>query len=266
MYVQGVSTRKVAAITEALCGLEVTSGQVSRGRPGLSMRSWRSGGTARWAETPYLILDARYEKVRHGGQGPLVCSADGHRHRPGGASGRCWASRSRSSEAEVHWRDFTDLAVGPGPARGQAGRRRRPRRAEAGPGRSADRGALATVPIPSDEKCPGLCAQGRDAGRGGGGPAGDLRRPRPSRRRASAWGRRWEKYRTSAPRLADWAGSELPRGAVRLRPGPVAPAEAEDLEHAGAAQRGAGSDAPGWPGCSPTTPHCSAWSVPCRWK
>src|SRR5947209_14847560 len=30
MYVQGVSTRKVAAITEQLCGLEVTSGQVSR--------------------------------------------------------------------------------------------------------------------------------------------------------------------------------------------------------------------------------------------
>src|SRR3954453_24262215 len=30
MYVQGVSTRKVAAITEKLCGLEVTSGQVSR--------------------------------------------------------------------------------------------------------------------------------------------------------------------------------------------------------------------------------------------
>src|ERR1700723_1907501 len=30
MYVQGVSTRKVAAITEKLCGLEVTSGEVSR--------------------------------------------------------------------------------------------------------------------------------------------------------------------------------------------------------------------------------------------
>lgn len=30
MYVQGVSTREVAAITEKLCGLEVTSGQVGR--------------------------------------------------------------------------------------------------------------------------------------------------------------------------------------------------------------------------------------------
>ena len=30
MYVQGVSTRKVAAITEELCGVNVTSAQVSR--------------------------------------------------------------------------------------------------------------------------------------------------------------------------------------------------------------------------------------------
>jgi transposase-like protein len=30
MYVQGVSTRMVAAITEKLCGLDVTSAEVSR--------------------------------------------------------------------------------------------------------------------------------------------------------------------------------------------------------------------------------------------
>ena len=49
MYVQGVSTRKVAAITEKLCGLEVTSaaGQPGRRRP--STTSWRSGGPARSA-------------------------------------------------------------------------------------------------------------------------------------------------------------------------------------------------------------------------
>jgi transposase-like protein len=29
MYVEGVSTRKVSAITEALCGLEVSKSQVS---------------------------------------------------------------------------------------------------------------------------------------------------------------------------------------------------------------------------------------------
>src|SRR5437764_12387370 len=66
MYVQGVSTRKVAAITEKLCGLEVTSGQVSRAAAALDdeLEKWRGRPLG---ETPYLILDARYEKVRHGG-------------------------------------------------------------------------------------------------------------------------------------------------------------------------------------------------------
>src|SRR5919205_2910956 len=43
MYVQGVSTRKVAAITEKLCGLEVTSGQVSRAAAQLdaTLKKWR---------------------------------------------------------------------------------------------------------------------------------------------------------------------------------------------------------------------------------
>jgi len=66
MYVQGV-TRKVAAITEKLCGLEVTTAQVSRAAEALDaeLEKWRSRPLG---ETPYLILDARYEKVRHGGQ------------------------------------------------------------------------------------------------------------------------------------------------------------------------------------------------------
>ena len=66
MYVQGVSTRKVAAITEKLCGLEVTSGQVSRAAAALDaeLKIWRDRALG---EMPYLILDARYEKVRHGG-------------------------------------------------------------------------------------------------------------------------------------------------------------------------------------------------------
>src|SRR4028118_1808237 len=65
MYVQGVSTRKVAAITEELCGFEVTSSQVSRAAAELDgvLSAWRErplGGQA----TPYLLLDARYENVR----------------------------------------------------------------------------------------------------------------------------------------------------------------------------------------------------------
>jgi putative transposase len=58
MYVQGVSTRKVAAITETLCGLEVTSSQVSRAAAALDgeLDKWRNRPLG---ETPYLILDAR---------------------------------------------------------------------------------------------------------------------------------------------------------------------------------------------------------------
>ena len=66
MYVQGVSTRKVMAITEKLCGFEVSSTQVSRAMQGLDpeLQSWRERPIG---ENPYLILDARYEKVRQSG-------------------------------------------------------------------------------------------------------------------------------------------------------------------------------------------------------
>ena len=67
MYVQGVSTRKVAAITEQLCGFEVSSSQVSRAAADLDaiLAAWRERplGTYR-----YVYLDARYEKVRQDGQ------------------------------------------------------------------------------------------------------------------------------------------------------------------------------------------------------
>jgi putative transposase len=104
MYVQGVSTRRVAAITEQLCGLEVTSSQVSRAAAVLDeeLQKWRDRPLG---ETPYLILDARYEKVRHGGQvvpcAVLVAIGIG----PDGKRSVLGVSVSLS-EAEVHWRDF----------------------------------------------------------------------------------------------------------------------------------------------------------------
>ncbi|MBW6509869.1 MAG: transposase [Desulfuromonadales bacterium] len=44
MYIQGVSTRKVAKITEQLCGFEVTSSQVSRAAKELDgvLEQWRN--------------------------------------------------------------------------------------------------------------------------------------------------------------------------------------------------------------------------------
>lgn len=66
MYLKGVSTRKVVEVTRELCGLEVTSTQVSRATAALDeqLETWRQRPLG---QTPYLVLDARYEKVRHGG-------------------------------------------------------------------------------------------------------------------------------------------------------------------------------------------------------
>jgi putative transposase len=64
MYVHGVSTRKVKAITEALCGLDISKSQVSRLAKGLDedIHTWRFRKLEK--EYPYLVVDARYEKIR----------------------------------------------------------------------------------------------------------------------------------------------------------------------------------------------------------
>ena len=112
MYVQGVSTRRVAAVVEALCGTEVSSTQVSRAARLLDeeLEAWR---TRPIGETPYLILDARYEKVRHGGA-VIDCAVlvaigvgiDGRR--------RVLGVSVSLSEAEVHWREFLASLKGRG--------------------------------------------------------------------------------------------------------------------------------------------------------
>ena len=64
MYVQGVSPRKVKAITEELCGHTFSASTVSRINKSLDALL-RRFAQRRLAESyPYLILDARYEKVR----------------------------------------------------------------------------------------------------------------------------------------------------------------------------------------------------------
>jgi putative transposase len=102
MYVQGVSTRKVTEITRELCGLDVSSSQVSRISKLLDdeLEAWR---TRPLGEIPYLILDARYEKVRHGGHviDCAVLIAAGVM--PNGKRIVLGCSVSLS-EAEVHWR------------------------------------------------------------------------------------------------------------------------------------------------------------------
>jgi putative transposase len=64
MYVQGVSTRKVKAITEELCGHSFSASTISQINKGLDESLARFAGRPLEEEYPYLILDARYEKVR----------------------------------------------------------------------------------------------------------------------------------------------------------------------------------------------------------
>lgn len=67
MYVQGVSTRKVKAITEELCGHEVSAATVSRMNQTLDAELEKFAKRQLEEPYPYLILDARYEKVREDG-------------------------------------------------------------------------------------------------------------------------------------------------------------------------------------------------------
>jgi len=67
MYVHGVSTRKVKAITEELCGHEFSPSAVSRLNVKLDESLTLFAERPLDEEFPYLILDARYERVREGG-------------------------------------------------------------------------------------------------------------------------------------------------------------------------------------------------------
>ena len=64
MYVQGVSTRKVKAVTEELCGHAFSASTISQINKGLDAALARFAGRPLEEDYPYLILDARYEKVR----------------------------------------------------------------------------------------------------------------------------------------------------------------------------------------------------------
>ena len=105
MYVQGVSTRKVKAITEELCGHGFSASAVSAIVTALD-ESLAAFCGRRLAEAfPYLILDARYERVREAGvivsQAVLV------------AIGIDWDGRRQviavdlaARESRSSWRDF----------------------------------------------------------------------------------------------------------------------------------------------------------------
>ena len=112
MYGQGVSTRKVTEVMKQLCGLEVSSTQVSRASQALDeeLIAWRERPLG---EIPYLLLDARYEKIRHGGSVVSCAVLIAVGITPDGRRSVLGLSVSLS-EAEVHWRDFLASLQGRG--------------------------------------------------------------------------------------------------------------------------------------------------------
>ena len=104
MYVKGISTRRVTDVLEKMCGLSISSTQVSRVAALLDeeLEKWRNRPLG---EYPYLVFDAHYEKVRTGGSvlPAAVLTAVGVDTQ----SRRCVLGVSVSlTEAETHWREF----------------------------------------------------------------------------------------------------------------------------------------------------------------
>jgi len=105
MYVQGVSTRKVKAITEELCGHEFSASSISAINKRMDVELERFAKRKLTEPFPYLILDARYEKVREGGvitsQAVMISIGvdwDGRR--------QVLAVEMANRESHSSWRDF----------------------------------------------------------------------------------------------------------------------------------------------------------------
>lgn len=209
MYIQGVSTRKVSAILEQLCGSEVSSTQVSRAAKQLdeALSAWR---TQPLGEIVYLFLDAHFEKVRENGQirDVAILSAAGVNR----AGKRQMLGVSVSlSEHELHWRTFMqDLVV-----RGLCGVQLIVSDDHAGL-KAARQTVFGGIPW---QRCQFHLQQNAQAyvprQEMRAEVAADLRMifNAPDRVTAESYLRRTiDKYRRTAPKLAAWLESDLPEG------------------------------------------------------
>ena len=131
MYVQGVSTRKVKAITEELCGHSFSASAISAINKRLDESLAAFASRPLDEPFPYLILDARYEKVREAGvigsQAVLIAIGidwDGRR--------QILAVELANRESRSSWQDFLLGLKAARPARRRVRRRRRPCRAAGG--------------------------------------------------------------------------------------------------------------------------------------
>jgi len=105
MYVQGVSTRKVKAISEELCGHEFSASAISALNVKLDEELERFARQALEEEYPYVLLDARYEKVREDGvvrsRAVLVAIGINHEGRR-----RIIGVELANRESITSWREF----------------------------------------------------------------------------------------------------------------------------------------------------------------
>ncbi len=112
MYLQGVSTRKVQKITQILCGVNISSTDVSRSTKLLDdeQAKWR---TRKLGKYTYMTCDAIYEKTRR--DGCVVDSAVLIAYGINAHGIRDILGISVSlSEHEVHWRTFFEDLVSRG--------------------------------------------------------------------------------------------------------------------------------------------------------
>jgi transposase-like protein len=211
MYVQGVSTRKVIEILQRLVGPEVSisSTQVSRATERLDagLTAWRARPLG---ATPYVLLDARYERVREAGQ-VVDCAVlvavgitdTGHR--------RVLGVSVALSEAEMHWRAFLEDLI----KRGLSGVKLIVSDDHAGL-KAARRAVLPAVPW---QRCQFHLQQNAQ------GYVTRLDQREPLARRIRAIFNAPERaeaerllneaiaqWREDAPKLADWAEANLPEG------------------------------------------------------
>lgn len=112
MYVQGVSTRRVSAVLESLCGTSVSSMTVSRASAGLDevLSAWRERPLGVF---PFVQCDAIWVKIRQNGlvKDAAVLVASGINER--GRRSLLGVSVS-AGESELHWRSFFESLVARG--------------------------------------------------------------------------------------------------------------------------------------------------------
>ena len=234
MYVQGVSTRKVKAVTEELCGHTFSASTVSRINKSLDGLLRRVAQRRLDEVYPYLILDARDEKVRLDGviQSQAVFMALGINEE---GRRQVLGVELSNRESRSNWMAFvTGLKT-----RGLHGVEFVVSDDHAGIKRAVRellpeavwqrcyvhflRNALDYLPRKADDDC-------RQERRW----LYDRRNLKEAQQDLQAWLTRWQQR---YPKLTDWVEAHIGRDPELLQPAPAAPQASEEHQHARAAQR-----------------------------